>query len=169
MSSSKPIKHFFNDSIVTVYPENGYTLTEYEDGTNVPAMPNYRDVDLYMANELGYTGLARTKWMTIEHEILHTFICEEQGLLHSPTLWSVAHNNRGEGCIPEWQQYEEEALILSFQKYLNSHSVDPILADFDKESKIKIPKLRDKALVVLDFIQPLKGEAGAKVVLQKVS
>ena len=100
---------------VRYYPATRFTDTIYPDGTHVPASPEdsayYRD----MAQRLGYG--ADVAACCREHEILHTFLAEAQGLPYSPLLWAIAHQQ--EEDIPLWQRESEEAVIIEFQRYLN--------------------------------------------------
>jgi hypothetical protein len=56
--------------------------------------------------------------MCLEHEVLHTWLCERFDLPHSPTLHAVAHG-QPDGACPVWAQHQEEALVMAFQAYLN--------------------------------------------------
>ena len=101
--------------------ESGFTETRFPDGTRVPAYPSGLPEQAQMSRRLGYG--ADVMRMCREHEVLHTWLCELFGLPYSPTLWAVAHDNAG-GCAPDWAQREEEALVLSFQAYLNGAAAE---------------------------------------------
>ena len=145
----------FKNTLVNLTLETGYVETLFpEDDTKCPSIPQYNTPEIKTAEELGYgTRMEDVKRMTIEHEILHTFLCESCGLPYSPTLWSVAHNQDRsvEGVIDIWRQYEEEALILSFQKYLNTKMVEPPLEHYQEVTKLKLRDLKYDALKVLDL------------------
>lgn len=143
---------FFNGCIVKVFPETGYTETRYDDNSFVPAMPNYDPASFFTANDLGYG--VNTKLMTIHHEILHTFLAEKIGLPHSPTLWAVAHNF-GSGCVPVEKQWEEEALVLSYQKYLNVAEVEPPLENYLETNKLKLRQLKHDSLLLTEGLDEL--------------
>ncbi len=108
--------YLFKNCTVRADLARGYTETIFRDGTKVPAYPNGESDQKNSATELGYGQDVSA--MCREHEILHTWLCELFGLPHSPTLWAVAHGFP-EGAAPLSAQYEEEALVLAFQGYMN--------------------------------------------------
>lgn len=141
----------FSSCLSKIKVENAYIETIFEDDTKVPALPQYNPVSLFTSHDLGYED--DIKRMTIDHELLHTFLSEFAGLKYSPTLWSVAHqqNLEVEGVIEIWRQYEEEALVLSFQKYLKKKVVEPPLEYYLSVVKTPVRKLKVEALTLLDF------------------
>ena len=106
----------FQNCIVRADEARGYTETVFPDGCKVPAYPVGGPGQRGTAAALGYGGDLAA--MCREHEILHTWLCEQFGLPHSPTLWAVAHGH-GPGCAPVWAQHGEEELVLGFQAFLN--------------------------------------------------
>ena len=121
-----------------------YIETKFDDGTFVPAKPNYNEMALTTAKDLGYEENNQgIELMTVHHELLHTILCEKCGLPYSPTLWSVAHQQKPEfGAIDVWRQYEEEALVLSYQKYMHTCIIEPPLEFYISQSGLKLPKLK---------------------------
>src|SRR5690348_11324108 len=111
----------FKNCVVRADLNLGYTETIFRDGSLVPAYPTGLADQMQTAHQLGYgDDLSR---MCREHEILHTWLCEQFGLPYSPTLWAVAHGQT-QGSAPIWAQQEEEALVLSFQASLNDSPHD---------------------------------------------
>lgn len=92
-------------------PGNLYLETRFADGANVPACGNTDDASIAHAHELGYAG--DTVRMSLEHEILHTWLAVKQGMSYSPTLWHVAHKVKA----ARWLIRDEEAVVLAFQRY----------------------------------------------------
>lgn len=124
----------------------GYTETIFRDGSIVPAYPMGTREQRDTCATLGYG--ADVAGMCREHEILHTWLCEQFGLPHSPTLWAVAHG-QSEGSAPIWAQQNEEALVLSFQAFLNG-------ADYDRKplkslarNGMSMHDLKQRALTIL--------------------
>lgn len=154
------IPFFFDNCMAVVEPAKHYTETIFDDKTKVPALPEFTESYKWHARDLGYfdkyhdndekTALGL---MSIHHELLHTFLSESAGFPYSPTLWSVAHDQTGPGCIPIYRQYEEEALVLSFQKYLNTELVDPVVENFTKLTNLDLNRLRRKAFDLLSIIK----------------
>lgn len=129
-----------------VYLDDNYTETRFYDNSRVPALANNDPESLKTAKDLGYKDTAK---MSREHEILHTFLSEKCGLPYSPTLWSVAHDQ--ENCIPVHVQYEEEAAILGFQKYLNLAVIDEYLDKMVKENNLDLLVTEKEARKILEF------------------
>jgi hypothetical protein len=133
----------FDNCHVSIYPETGYTRTFFEDETFAPCLPTPSPLNIYLGKNLGYGDNLRA--MIIHHEILLTFLAESKGLDFSPALWSIAHD-LGENT------WEEEALVLSFQKYLNTREVEPPVENFLKETDLKLKKIKEEALKLIgDF------------------
>jgi hypothetical protein len=135
-------KLFFNECIVSVNMENGYVETVFDDKTYAPALPIINSESLYYAKDLGYGE--DIKIMTIHNQILHTFLMENWGHNYSPLLWSIAHNREYEDAF--W----EKAEVLSFQKFMNVHKLDPLL-DNGEESRKELKKLTQRARRLLEF------------------
>jgi hypothetical protein len=111
----------FKNCVVRADVKLGYTETVFRDGSLVPAYPTGCDNQRQTSRRLGYGDDVAA--MCREHEVLHTWLCERFDLPYSPTLWAVAHGQPA-GCAPIWAQQEEEALVLSFQAYLNDRETD---------------------------------------------
>lgn len=91
-----------------------YFETRFADGAYVPACGNTDDESVAHAHELGYAG--DTVRMSLEHEILHTWLAVKQGRSYSATLWHVAHKVKpAKGLIRD-----EEAVVLAFQRYMRA-------------------------------------------------
>lgn len=107
------------ETVIAIYPHADcpgslYFETRYADGACVPACGNTDEASVQHAHELGYAG--DTVRMSLEHEILHTWLAVKQGRAYSPTLWHVAHDLKPErGLIRD-----EEAVVLAFQRYLRA-------------------------------------------------
>lgn len=103
----------FKHCQVVVDDENRYLVTRFEDGTYVPATPNYTDDDILRAYELGYDG--DTWQLSLDHEVAHTFLATREGLQASPTLWKIAHPDF---TLSAAAIANEEARVLEFQRLL---------------------------------------------------
>ena len=129
----------FSSCYVRYFPATHFTETIFPDGASVPAAPTSTDYYCDMAHRLGYgSDLAAC---SREHEILHTFLAEAQGLPYSDVMWAIAHGTEGE--IPLWQRECEEGVVMDFQRYLNG--TDPHLLDLPDS----LFALRDQALQLL--------------------
>jgi hypothetical protein len=117
------IAYGFCSCYVRYFPATHYTETIYPDGTHVPAAPTYTEYYRNMASQLGYGDDLPA--CCREHEILHTFLAEAQGLSHSDLMWAIAHGTEDE--IPLWQRVCEERVVMDFQRYLNG--ADPQTLD----------------------------------------
>jgi hypothetical protein len=139
------IAYGFCSCHVRYFPATHFTATIFPDGTNVPAAPTNTDYYRGMAECLGYkTDIAAC---CREHEILHTFLAEAQGLPHSPLMWAIAHGMEDE--IPLWQRENEEKVVMDFQRYLNGADLETLdLPPF-------LFSLRDRALELLRHNQPI--------------
>lgn len=140
------IPFIFENCITVVKPDNGYCETLFDDRSIAPSLPIYNNYNKWISLDLGYPkGNKGIKLMTIHREILYTFISESFGKDYSERLWAVAHHAPpSELCLFE----EEEALVLSFQKYLNTDKaiIDPIL-ELKKFEKLKQLFIEGKRLV----------------------
>lgn len=140
---------FFNSCLVKIFPETGYIETRYDDDSVARVIPNYNEIEFFTAKSLGYEN--NIKLMTIHHEILHTYLAEKIGLPYSPTLWAVAHNF-GSGCAPIEEQWQEEALVLSYQKYLNKKEIEPPLENYLTNYKLKLRSLTSETKSLIEDI-----------------
>ena len=142
------IAYGFRGCYVRYFPATCCTETIYPDGTLVPAAP--ADTESYrgMALSLGYRGNAAA--CCREHELLHTFLAEAQGLPYSIVLWALAHGT--EEAIPLWQRENEESVVLNFQRYLNG--ADPETLDLPAN----LLTLRAEALEMLRHHHPIPTE-----------
>jgi hypothetical protein len=123
-----------------VHTEHAYAETLFPDGTRVPAVPHTTKQYRQTAERLGYGDDVAA--LSREHEFIHSFLCQRQGLPYSPTLWAVAHNH-GKGCISLAKQRMEESVVLAFQRYLNGD--ESAAAELPEE----IRALRPEALRLL--------------------
>ena len=94
----------------------GWSRTEFPDGACCWAVPHATDDYRATAERLGYAG--DTAALSREHEFCHNFLARRLFRSHSPTLWAVAHPD-DPGNVPLWQQEQEEALVMEFQRCLN--------------------------------------------------
>lgn len=126
-----------------------YVETVFHDGRRVVATPEagnsaYND----NARALGYGD--DLELLSREHEMLHTFLAERIHGGASPTLWAVAHGQGNDPNFPDlapiWEQIYEEAMVLAFQKYMNTGAVDEALRDFAVSD---LESLRAEALAIL--------------------
>ncbi len=138
----------FNNCLVTVLTDNGYVQTTFDDNTFVPALPLLDPTNLFLAQTLGYKD--DIKKMTMDHEILHTYLSETIGLDYSPTLWTLAHHSVGLSCVSQETQWIEDALVLSFQRYLNTKDVEPPLENYLFENTLILRRVRDNALRLIE-------------------
>ena len=95
-------------------PGTAWVVTKYPDGTEVHAHPNHRPEDISLAVELGYGGDVQA--MTLWHDPIHTRLAHALGLVHSPTLWAIAHNESPDSRVADL----EEAMVLAAQKFINA-------------------------------------------------
>jgi hypothetical protein len=65
------------------------------------------------AQELGYNSVEA---MNAEHDRFHHRICAALGLVASPTLWAVSHD---EELDHDWVRLEE-AMVLAAQRFMNA-------------------------------------------------
>jgi hypothetical protein len=116
---------YFPNCRLYVDHEARYVQTVFEDGTYAPATPNQREEDINRARDLGYDG--DTWEMTLDHELLHTWVPQQMGLAYSQILWNVAHG--GGKKWPPWGK-EEEGYVTSFQRYLRLNKMDEMVQGF---------------------------------------
>lgn len=91
---------------------NAWVVTKYPDGTEIHAHPNHRPEDEALALTLAYPGV---QTMTFEHDALHTMLAHALGLVHSPTLWGIAHDDHAHPDIVG----AEEAAVLAIAYFHN--------------------------------------------------
>ncbi|MBV9866237.1 MAG: hypothetical protein JO316_12865 [Abitibacteriaceae bacterium] len=107
----------FKNCWVHIDDELHYLQTVFRDGATVTCVPDWVK-DAETAARLGYgQGRAAVLALWREHDPLHTFLAEAQGLPYSPTLWAVAHQDDPEN-IPPWAQLAEEEFVMNFQKFM---------------------------------------------------
>jgi hypothetical protein len=128
----------FPDGQIVWQPWDGFVTTFFFDNTSCPSTWNDTVESWQMARELGYE---HPREMSVDHEILHTFLAGHAGLSHSPTLWEVAHQK---GEMPLYKQYEEEAEVLGFQRFLNTGVVDNYLAGYQIRTNKSLEELRNE-------------------------
>lgn len=89
-------------------PATQYAVTQFHDGTSVPACPHDTDEYRQCARDLGYGD--NTWLMCVHHELFHTILALADGQDYSPTLWAVAHGRDGSRT--------EESRVIEFQRKL---------------------------------------------------
>lgn len=125
-----------------------WTETVFRDGTRVVAVPGDDANYEAHAHDLGYDGPHAAAQMSREHEILHTFLADRlRSGGASPTLWAVAHGQAGM-VAPVWEQENEEAVVLAFQRLLNKRDGGPEMAAL-AHSGVNVENLRRDALHLL--------------------
>jgi hypothetical protein len=102
-----------------------YMETVFEDGSVAPARPNFEPSDITRAHDLGYDG--DTWQMTLDHELMHTWVAEMMGQPYSVILWNVAHG--GKNRWPPGGK-EEEGYVTSMQRFLRLGVPDDLTAGF---------------------------------------
>lgn len=96
---------------VELHP-NGMTVTTYQTGERVPAVPQHDETYRARAVSLGYGDDVAA--MSRDHEIGHHLLAHWLGLLHSPTL-------RGVSLRDHWVHWQaEEAAVLAVQSMRGS-------------------------------------------------
>jgi hypothetical protein len=101
--------------LVRVFGDEHYLETVFPDGTRVPAAP--QDTDQYRATAAAL-GYGDDIWrLCREHEIAHTTLMQSLGLRYSPTLWAVAHGERGKIPNSPGEMAAEEKLVLAYQEW----------------------------------------------------
>lgn len=114
---------------VREYPSqgaNGYLETVWPDGAVCPATRDHTMENVAYARHLGY---ASVRDALREHELLHAFAAEKLGYPYSPTLRAVALAF-APGTAPYERQLGEEALVLEWQRYMNTGEVGPVLSPY---------------------------------------
>lgn len=96
------------------------------DGAKAVAHVPWGDVDHIAASwTAGHGG---DQWrMVVEHEVAHAFLADALDLPHSPSVWAAAHGAGDRTAVGHWPQHirDEEHLVVSFQRYVNSGLRDP--------------------------------------------
>lgn len=111
----------FGEPWYTIYVYERKLITQFRDGTTVPAAPNTDCHSVALAAELGYLD---TWDMSRDHEISHSWLARQAGFPYSPTLWHVAHPHDPAGIPPETMA-REEATVLAYQKALDKTALRP--------------------------------------------
>jgi hypothetical protein len=97
--------------------------TIFDDHSFAPATPNSSPVDTERAHVLGYNG--DTWSMTLDHELLHTWVAERLGRECSVVLWNVAHGKpKPHGGLVE------EGYVTSIQRFLRCGDLDDLVHGF---------------------------------------
>jgi hypothetical protein len=136
----------FKNCVVRAHLSAGYTETIFRDGSIVPAYPTGTAEQLQTSEDLGYGPDVAA--MCREHEILHTWLCEQFGLPHSPTLWAVAHGQPADAA-PVWAQQQEETLVLAFQAMLNGRPADASAFHSLRQRGLSLDQLKQEAHTLL--------------------
>jgi hypothetical protein len=139
VSAPAPLVWTFTGCEVREYPEqgeSGYLVTVFADGAECPATRDHTMENADYARHLGY---AAVRDALREHELAHAATAEWLGFPYSPTLWAVAHDF-GPGTAPYEQMLHEEALVLDFQRYMQTGEVGPALNPY----RLLAPGWRDE-------------------------
>jgi len=112
------------------YNSTKYYETVFEGEKKVPAMAQDTEDYRKTASELGYGE--NLDLMCLHHEVAHTVLAEANGKPYSPTLWAVANNQEGDVATLD-EQYEEESIVLAFQKWYMTGEGDDKLRGLNLE------------------------------------
>lgn len=96
-------------------PGTAWVVTRYPDGTEVHAHPQHGPGDVARAIALGYPNV---EYMTLDHDPLHTLLCQVLTGRPSPVLRAQALR----GPTPAGASAEEE-LVLAAQRWLNERRI----------------------------------------------
>lgn len=110
----------FSACIIRIY--HYHVETEFKaDGAIARAEVPWGDIDHIAACWTAGYGGDQLK-MVREHEAAHAFLADEQNLPHSPSVWAAAHHRGNRSAMGHWPQHikDEEHLVVSFQRYVNS-------------------------------------------------
>jgi hypothetical protein len=127
VSAPPPIVWRFAGCEVHEYPDrdaNGYLETRWPDGAMCPATRDHTMSNVDYAAHLGYRSVRDA---LREHELAHTFVSEKLGFPYSPTLRAVA-DGFGPGSAPYEAQLWEEAVVLEFQRFMQTGDIGPALS-----------------------------------------
>ncbi len=105
---------------------NGYLETRWPDGAKCGADRDSQMQNIDYARHLGYFTVRDA---LREHELAHTYISEKLGFPYSPTLRAVAEGY-GPGTAPYERQLWEEAVVLDFQRYMQTGQIGPALSPY---------------------------------------
>lgn len=125
-AEAPPLVWTFAGCVVREWPDadvHGYLETVWPDGTTCGATRGSEMYNLEYARHLGYAGVRDA---LREHELAHTFVSEALGFPYSLTLRAAALGF-APGCAPYEFQLFEEAVVLDFQRYLNTGEIGPAL------------------------------------------
>lgn len=111
-------------TVFEVWPDSCRTILP--DGASVAAAPQDTDAYRATAQRLGYG--ADTLRMSIEHDLLHIFLCDILGLNESPTLRRVA-NKTEENTI----SFLEEDMVIAVTRFCNQCGIN--IADLISKRK----------------------------------
>lgn len=113
-----------------IWPKSRLVKTVFPDGPYCIGMRDETDpINILEAESEGYTGQDSVWRSMVEHELLHSVICEV--LFDSPSRvirseaqhkWKTEGNDQTEYWMPYHSarvKYEEEVLVLSFQEWSN--------------------------------------------------
>jgi hypothetical protein len=111
--------YIYNDGMAQMR----HCLTEFNDKTTSSAWPPWGEPEHVMASwHCGYGG---DQWaMMREHEIAHHYLADVMGLPHSYSVWSHAHGTGEPGKQFSQRVADEEHLVTSFQRWINTGQWD---------------------------------------------
>ena len=113
----------FKPCVVSIYNDGGrstyHTITKFNDESVSEAWPQWGDPDHIKAS--WYCGYGGDQWkMMMEHELAHAFIADWLQKLYSYSVWSHAHGTGDPGKEMSQRVADEEHLVTSFQRWLNT-------------------------------------------------
>lgn len=101
----------------TISVGDGWCQTTLHDGSTVDAVPHDTDEYRDKAAHLGYGS--DTGRMCVEHEVLHSAMCDMLGLSESPVMRAVAIVGHDSALLG----YEEDA-VLAIQRFAATAGID---------------------------------------------
>ena len=113
--------------------------------------PDKRDWFGYPATHEGFVQ------MSVEHELLHSWIAERQGLPYSPTLYALATHPDGDfrrppACASVREQQWEEGLVRDFARFLHTGHRTGRVDDFADASGLRPEEARSLAGLFRSFL-----------------
>ena len=135
--------HQFGSVTVRVWhpPERSRVETWFPDGVMLPAEPQGDDDYRDRALSLGYESADA---MNREHDVLHSFLADKLGYRWSPCLWAAAHKQPIDREVGD----HEEAMVLAFQRYMNTGVEDDRLQPL-RDAGLDVQALREEAIRLL--------------------
>jgi hypothetical protein len=123
------------ESCTVGFHPNGEVTTTFNDGAKYGAQPHDTDDYHRISQRIGCISINQ---YCQEHEFCHAFLAERLKNVENSILWLLAHGKP----VPLHRGVAEEALVMTFQKYLML-SERPIIG------RVDWPALRTEALEIL--------------------